>query len=99
MKVKMKNKDGVTQVKILAKHIMETGLRKDKSGKVIPAHHITNLTATYKGNEIFVASLGPAISRDPYVSFSFKGAAKGDSVDFNWRDNQGKTAQKTAKIK
>lgn len=99
MKVKMKNKDGVTRVKILAKHIMETGLRKDKAGKIIPAHHITKLTATYKDNEVFIASLGPAISRDPYLSFSFKGAAQGDSVDFTWVDNQGKTEQKTAKIK
>ena len=99
MKVKMKHKNGVTSVKLLAKHIMETGFRKGKDGKIIPAHHITNLTATYKGQEIFVASLGPAISKDPYVSFQFNGGAKGETVDFTWVDNLENTEQTTGTIK
>jgi len=99
MKVRAKNSGGVTQVKVLAKHPMESGQRKDSKGNKIPAHYIQDLTVKHGGNTVFVASLGPAISKNPYVSFSFKGAAKGDSLDLDWVDNKGKTATAATKIK
>jgi len=32
------------EVKVLMSHEMETGLRKDAQGKIIPAHFIRNVT-------------------------------------------------------
>jgi hypothetical protein len=41
IKLRAKEKGGVTTVKALMTHPMETGLRKDsKTGKLIPAHYI-----------------------------------------------------------
>jgi len=37
MKIRATNKDGVTEVKVLVSHEMETGQRKDASGATVPA--------------------------------------------------------------
>ena len=99
MKARVKYSDGVTEVKVLAKHPMESGQRKDADGKLIPAHHIQDLTAKYEGETIFVANLGPAVSKNPYVAFRFKGGEVGKNVEFMWVDNKGATKTITAPIK
>ena len=35
------------------------------------------------------AQLGPAVSQNPVLNFSFKGGAKGDKVIVTWTDNKG----------
>jgi sulfur-oxidizing protein SoxZ len=47
---------------------------------------------------VFLADWGPAVSKDPYVRFSFKGANKGDELNISWVDNTGATDTTTAKI-
>jgi sulfur-oxidizing protein SoxZ len=37
------------------------------------------------------ADWGPAVSKNPYMSFKFKGGAKGDKVKITWTDNKGET--------
>ena len=82
---------GVVEVKVLMKHDMESGQRKDAAGKVIPAWHINTLTAKVKDKEVFAAEFGPAVSKDPFLNFKFKGAAKGDKISVTWVDNRGDT--------
>jgi len=36
-----------------------------------------------------VAQWGVAVSKNPYLSFKFKGAAAGDTVKVSWVDNKG----------
>ncbi len=99
IRIRAKMKGGVAEVKALMSHAMETGLRKNKkTGKKIPAHFIQDVTCTHKGNTVLVASWGPAISKNPYLSFKFKGAAKGDTVTISWADNKGGKASADAKI-
>ncbi len=38
---------------------------------------------------MFVADWGTAVSKDPYVKFSFKGGNKGDDLKISWVDNKG----------
>lgn len=100
IKIRAKVKDGVTTVKSLMSHPMETGLRKDtKTGEKIPANHITEVTAEHKGNVIMTANWGGAISKNPYLSFKFKGAASGDMIKITWVDNMGKGDSAEAAIK
>ena len=48
IKARAKLSDGVTTVKALIKHPMETGLRKDKkTGKMIPAHFIQEVVCEH----------------------------------------------------
>jgi sulfur-oxidizing protein SoxZ len=98
MKIKAKATDGVVQVRMLFRHEMETGLRKDSDGNLVPAHYITEVTASYGGEQVFHAELGPAVSKNPYLSFSFKGEA-GNSVQVEWVDSEGMTEKGEAEIK
>lgn len=88
MKIKAKSKDGVVKVKMLLKHDMETGLRKDKKGNLVPEHYITEVVARYEGEQVFQAAFGPAVSKNPYLSFTFKGES-GKKIEVEWVDTKG----------
>jgi len=77
------------EVKILMRHIMESGQRKDASGKIIPAHYIQSVVAKCNDKVVLDASFGPAVSKDPFLSFKFKGGKKGDKLVVSWVDNKG----------
>ncbi|GAB6043782.1 thiosulfate oxidation carrier complex protein SoxZ [Endothiovibrio diazotrophicus] len=99
MKLKARLKDGVTTVKVLMSHPMETGLRKDKkTGEMIPAHHITEVMCEHNGATVLSAEWGGAISKNPYLSFKFNGGAAGDSVKITWTDNKGESETAEGKI-
>ena len=98
MKIKAKSKNGVVKVKMLLKHSMESGRRKDKKGNIIPAHHITEVIAKHNGEQVFQAELGPAVSKNPYLAFAFKGD-KGGEIEVNWVDTKGATKSGEAAIK
>ena len=89
MRIRATESGGVVEVKVLMKHDMESGQRKDAAGKVIPAWHINTLTAKVKDKEVFAAEFGPAVSKDPFLNFKFKGAAKGDKISVTWVDHRG----------
>jgi len=89
MRIRALEKDGSTEVKILMKHDMETGLRKDDAGNVIPAHFIQQVWVKHNDTELLSAQFGTSVSKDPFVSFKFKGGAKGDKITVSWVDNQG----------
>ena len=100
IKIRAKEKDGVVTVKSLLKHPMETGQRKDKkTGKVIPAHYITEVTCMVNGKTVMTAYLGPGVSKDPYMSFDVRGAKKGDTITLSWVDNKGGSASGEAEVK
>ncbi|MDH5436683.1 MAG: thiosulfate oxidation carrier complex protein SoxZ [Gammaproteobacteria bacterium] len=91
--IRSKISNDVTLVRSSMKHPMETGQRKDKkTGKNIPAHFIQIATFEHNGKVVFTANLGPAVSKNPYISFKFKGGKKGDTIKMNWVDNKGKNA-------
>ena len=100
IKVRAKEKEGLTTVKALMTHPMETGMRKDpKSGELIPAHFIQQITCEHGGNTVMSALWGGGVSKNPYLSFKFEGAQKGDELKLSWVDNHGKSASTTAKSK
>ena len=100
IKVRAKAKDDTVTVKALIKHPMETGLRKDKkTGKVIPAHFIQEVNCQHNGKNVLVAEWGPAVSKNPYLAFSFKGGKAGDAVSISWVDNTGGKDAAEATIK
>jgi sulfur-oxidizing protein SoxZ len=89
MRIRAASNGSETEVKILMSHDMETGQRKDASGNLIPAHHITEITATHNGRVVLAGQFGPAVAKNPYLQFKFKGGAKGDKVSVSWVDNKG----------
>lgn len=98
MRIRAAETGGVVDVKVLMKHDMESGQRKDAAGKVIPAWHINTVVAKVKDKDVFEAQFGPAVSKDPFLNFKFKGAAKGDKISVTWVDNKGDTRTDEATI-
>lgn len=91
MKIRASLQGDVVEVKVLMSHVMETGQRKDASGAAVPAHYIQTVSAEWNGKTVMTADWGPAVSKNPYMSFKFKGGAKGDKVKITWTDNKGET--------
>ena len=100
IRVRAKTKGDTTTVKALITHPMETGQRKNKkTGKKIPAHFIQEVVCKHNGSEVMTAQWGPAVSKNPYLSFQFTGGKAGDSIDLAWVDNKGKSDSISAKVK
>jgi len=98
IKLRAKASKGKVTVKALINHPMETGLRKDqKTGKLIPAHHIQEIVAKAGDKTVMQAVWGGAISTNPYLSFMFSGA-KGDTLTISWVDNKGETDSESVSV-
>ena len=89
MKIRAQMEGDKVIVRILMAHEMETGQRKDTQGQVIPAWFIQNVTATCNGRTVLSAEWGPAVSKNPFLSFRFSGARPGDKIVVTWTDNHG----------
>jgi sulfur-oxidizing protein SoxZ len=99
MRINIALKDDSAWVRVLIKHPMETGLRKDKAtGKVIPAHFIKNVTIEHNGQVAVNAKCGVAVSKDPFFFFKVKGTAAGDTIKITWEDNTGKAETAEEKV-
>ncbi|MBS1141631.1 MAG: soxZ [Proteobacteria bacterium] len=98
MKIRAASKDGVTEVKVLVSHEMETGQRKDAAGAIVPAWFITELVAKHGDKVVLTSDFGPSVSKNPYLAFKFKGGAKGEKVTVSWKDNKGDTRTDEAAI-
>lgn len=89
MRIRASTSGDITEVKVLMRHDMETGQRKDASGAAIPPHFIQNLVAKHNDKVVLDMLMGTSVSKDPFLSFKFKGGAKGDKVSVTWTDNKG----------
>ena len=89
MKIRAQMAGDKVEVRVLMSHEMETGQRKDSKGQLIPAHFIQNVTATHNGRTVLSAEWGPAVSKNPFLSFRFTGGKPGDKVQITWTDNRG----------
>ena len=98
MRIRAQAQGDKTVVRVLMSHEMESGQRKDSAGKTIPAWHITDVTASLNGKQVFSAEWGPAVSKNPFLQFTLKGAKAGDKVAVTWKDNRGDTRTDEATI-
>jgi sulfur-oxidizing protein SoxZ len=98
IRVRATSSGDTTEVQALIQHPMDSGFVKNAKGELVPPHFIQEVTFEYGGKSVFVADWGPAVSKDPYLKFAFKGGKKGDELKISWTDNKGGTDQTTAKI-
>jgi sulfur-oxidizing protein SoxZ len=89
MKIRATLQGDVADVRVLMAHPMETGQRKDASGKLVPMHFIQAITAQLNGKTVFSADVSQAVSRNPVFAFKVKGAKAGDKLSITWQDNTG----------
>ena len=81
-------KGEVIEIKTLIAHVMETGLRKDQDGKIIPRKIINKFTCEFNGKPVFGADLETAIAANPYLQFSARVEESG-TFKFIWVDDDG----------
>lgn len=98
MKIRAASKDGVTDVKVLMSHEMETGFRKDASGSTVPAWFIAEITAKLNDKVVMQSQWGPSVSKNPFLAFKIRGGQKGDKVIISWVDNKGDTRTDEATV-
>lgn len=98
MKIRATMAGDKVDVKILMSHEMETGQRKDAKGATIPAWFIQSVTATHNGKVVLSAEWGPAVAKNPFLSFKFAGGKPGDKVVVTWVDNKGEKRTDEATI-
>ena len=98
MKIRAAVAGDTTEIKVLMNHEMETGQRKDAKGETIPAWFIQNVLVTWNGKTVLSAQWGTAIAKNPFLSFKFKGGAKGDKIVIRWVDSRGDTRTDEAVI-
>jgi sulfur-oxidizing protein SoxZ len=90
-------KGETVDVKTLVSHIMETGFRKDPSGKLIPRMIINTFNCEFNGQFVFGCDLESAVSANPYFEFKFKPMESG-TLKFTWVDDAGVRTEATETI-
>jgi sulfur-oxidizing protein SoxZ len=89
MRIRAQAQGDKVTVRVLVSHEMESGQRRDAAGKIIPAWFIQSISAVYDGKTVMSAQWGPAVSKNPFLQFSFKGGKAGDKISISWIDNHG----------
>ena len=98
MRIRAQAQGDKTTVRVLVAHEMESGQRKDAAGKVVPAWFIQSINATWKGKTVMSAQWGTAVSKNPFIQFSFSGAKAGEKIVVSWTDNHGEKRSDEATI-
>lgn len=98
MKMRATLAAGYTDIRVLMTHPMETGLRKDQDGKLVPMHFIQSVIVKVNGKTVVDSQTSQAVSRNPVFSFRLKGGARGDKVEVSWVDNHGETNSTEAAV-
>jgi sulfur-oxidizing protein SoxZ len=91
MRIRAKVEGTTASVRVLMSHEMESGQRKDASGALVPAMHITDVSASLNGKVVMTAEWGSAVSKNPFLQFNVKGAKAGDKIAVTWKDIKGDT--------
>src|ERR1043165_5257256 len=89
MRIRANIQGDVADVRILMRHPMETGQRKDAKGELIPAHFIQSVLVEHNGKTVLDAQWSQAVSRDPFLGLRVKGAKAGDKITVTWTDTKG----------
>lgn len=89
MRIRAQLLAGRVEVRVLMAHEMETGLRKDEQGALVPAWFIQNVRVSHNGRIVLSAQWGTAVSKNPFLHFRFSGGKVGDKVAVSWTDSHG----------
>jgi len=79
-------------VKALISHAMETGLRRDDQGQVIPRKIINKFVCRYADVVVFSADFHESISANPYIEFYLEATESG-LLEFVWEEDGGGSAR------
>ena len=76
---------------------METGFRRTQLGEAIPRNIVRSFVCAYNGEEVFRATLHPAIAANPLLAFSTVATESG-TITFTWSGDNGFSVTQSATI-
>ena len=80
------------QVKAIISHQMETGLRKDSDGNVVPRLIINKFVCRYGEAVVFSFDLHESVAANPFIEFYLRATDSG-SIEFVWEEDGGAVFQ------
>jgi sulfur-oxidizing protein SoxZ len=87
----------IIEIRVLIQHPMETGYRRDDSGRAIPRNVINTVWCRYNGDEVFRAELSPGTAANPYLQFCAVADASGE-LEIAWVDDANERGTERASI-
>jgi sulfur-oxidizing protein SoxZ len=81
-------KDEIVEIKALITHQMESGLRRDGAGKLMPRKIINAFSCRYNGEVVFSVDLHEAVAANPYLEFYVRARESG-RIEFAWHEDGG----------
>ena len=91
IKMRAQLKNGVTELKVLISHPMETGRKKNDANELIPAHFVQLVTIKLNDKTSIEMQWGTGISKNPYLTCYLENAKLGDTISVVWLDNLGES--------
>ena len=86
-----------TEIVTLISHPMETGLRPDATGKIIPQRIVKSFVASLDGAPLFEVDLFRSVAANPYFRF-FLTPKRAGTIDFAWTEDTGRRATASAPV-
>jgi sulfur-oxidizing protein SoxZ len=56
------------------------------------------VSASLNGKQVMTAEWGPAVSKNPFLQFTVKGAKAGDKLAVTWKDSKGESRTDEATV-
>ena len=85
------------ELRTLINHPMETGLRENAAGELVPKDLVTHLAVELDGEPAFTARFHTGTSANPYVLFNVK-LEQPREAEFVWTDQHGQTVSETRQL-
>jgi sulfur-oxidizing protein SoxZ len=85
---KTAEKGEIFQIKALIGHVMETGLRHDEEGRLIPRQIINKFICRYGDAVVFSIDLNESVAANPYFEFYVEATTSG-VLEFIWEEDGG----------
>ncbi|MDP2357229.1 MAG: thiosulfate oxidation carrier complex protein SoxZ [Beijerinckiaceae bacterium] len=87
----------VIEIRAMIAHPMETGFRPDSQGRLVARDIVNRFECLFEGEQVFACDLFPAMSANPYLSFTMRADMSGELV-FRWRDDSGALSEEKRRI-
>jgi sulfur-oxidizing protein SoxZ len=81
-------KGNVVPIKVLVGHAMETGLRHDAQGAVIPRKIVNRFVCRLGDADVFSVDLHESVAANPYIEFYIEATQSG-LLEFLWEEDGG----------
>ncbi len=96
--IKATETNGITTIKMLIRHPMETGQRKDENGNFIAVNFINKVEIINDKDisMIAVVNWGPSIAKDPNLFIKTTAIKKGGYFTIKWFTYSGQEYKQTA---